>query len=518
MIFMPLKWWSMMKSNVIICLLGGLLVLTSCGCSKKRVLPDVPVPDPSEHFQRYVKDQELSSKILHEYIKYSVFLPEDYATNTEARYPVVYMLHGLGDDQNSWNGNYLHANQKIQALEAEGMGKMIYVFPQGYASYYCNFYNGSYNYMDMFVEELIPLIDKQYRTIPDKQHRAITGYSMGGFGACALAEKHPELFNACATLSMSVRTDWQYMEESQRGWDNQWGIIFGGVGSAGSARITDYYKQHCPLHYFNAANKAALSTVHWYLICGDNEENLLYANDELHCILRDNGYAHQYRVVDGGHSSSVWMPALSEVLPMFDYYMNGGSLWSPTPEKAELPSPLPVEENGCWVSPKFQEKGSGTAVLVAFDQQFQASGLPTLYAALQLYPSKDKGYVLLPCDLSQKTLADWMAYWDQEYTFNDHQIFGIGTAASQALQFPAGTFSRHYFIDPDVNNTAHVVLGEQIYFAGTDLSTSYHGMNTLYNLCKKNEAEFEYRIVRGCGEPLPDLLSSLQTISTQFYY
>lgn len=512
------KWLYMMKSNVLFCLIGGLLVLTSCGCSKKRVLPDVPAPDPAENFQRYVKDQELSSKILHEYIKYSVFLPEDYATDTETRYSVVYMLHGLGDDNNSWNGNYLHANLKIQSLETDGLGKMIYVFPQGHASYYCNFYNGSYNYMDMFAEELVPLIDKKYRTIPDKQHRSITGYSMGGFGACALAEKHPELFNACATLSMSVRTDWQYMEESQRGWDNQWGIIFGGVGNSGAARITDYYKQHCPLHYFNAANKEALSSVHWYLICGDNEENLLYANDEWHCILRDNDYAHEYRVVDGGHSSSVWMPALNEVLPMFDYYMNGGSLWSPTPKKADLPTPLQPGDDGTWASPKFKENGSGTALYIAFDGGLQEKDLPTLYAALQLPQNQDKGYIFLPCDLSEKTLSAWIAYWEEHYTLNAKQVFGIGAAAKQALGLPAGSFSRYYFLNPQIDNSADVVKGQAVFFAGTDLSSNYQGMNALYNLCKKRGADFEYRIVRGSADPLTDILSSLKTIYSQLTY
>ena len=128
--YMLQKWLSMIKSSNLLCILGGLLVLTSCGCSKKRVLPPVPPTDSTEVFQRYVKDQELRSQILHEYIKFSVFLPEDYASATNTRYPVVYMLHGLGDDHNSWNGNYLHANRKIEELEKLGLSKMIYVFPK----------------------------------------------------------------------------------------------------------------------------------------------------------------------------------------------------------------------------------------------------------------------------------------------------------------------------------------------------------------------------------------------------
>lgn len=510
------KWLFMMKSSGFLCILGALLVLTSCGCSKKRVLPPVTPPDPAENFQRYVKDQELSSQTLHEYIKYSVFLPDDYAAATDTRYPVVYMLHGLGDDHNSWNGNYLHANRKIQELESQGLGKMIYVFPQGYASYYCNFYDGSYNYMDMFVHELIPLIDSRYRTIPDKLHRAVTGYSMGGFGACALAEKHPELFSACAPLSMSVRTDWQYLEESQKGWNNQWGIIFGGVGQSGEGRLTDYYRQHCPIHYFNAANQAQLSTVHWYFICGDDEENLLYANDELHCVLRDNGYAHEYRVVDGGHSSSVWMPALNEVLPFFDYWMSGGSLWSPEVKKEPAPGEAEAEEDGSWASPQYKEKGEGTALYIAFDETLPAEHLKYLFAALQT--RADKGYIFLPCPLAEKSLAQWMEDWEARYKVTGRQVLGLGKGAAEALALPAGTFSRHYFLQPEVESGARVVKDQCIYFAGTDLSGNYHGMNNLYNLCKKREAQFEYRVVKGSQDPLWDTLSSLETIYSQLIY
>ena len=188
----------MMRFKGFTYILSCLLVLASCGCTKPHVqpsdTPDTPstpvTPDPPG-FQRYITDLQFPSNTLREHVTYSIYLPADYDTDTETRYSVVYMLHGLGDNNNSWNGNYLHANSKINSWEARGLSKMIYVFPKGFSSYFCNFYNGSYNYMDMFINELIPEIDAKYRTIPDREHRAITGYSMGGFGACALAEKHP---------------------------------------------------------------------------------------------------------------------------------------------------------------------------------------------------------------------------------------------------------------------------------------------------------------------------------------
>jgi len=512
----------MMKFRFI-SMLGAVMVLSCCSCSGTdgkiddpgTVVPEIP---QDEGFRRYQKDRTLNSRILREYVKYSIYLPEDYETATDKRYSVVYMLHGLGDNNNSWNGDYLHANSKILGQESLGLSDMIYVFPQGFASYYCNFYDGSYNYMDMFVNELVPLIDKEYRTIPDRQHRSITGYSMGGFGACALAEKHPEMFIACAPLSMSVRTDWQYMEESQRGWENQWGMIFGGMGQTGEGRITDYYRQHCPIHYFNPDNREQLSTVNWYLVCGDDEQNLLYANDELHCVMRDNGYGHEYRVVDGGHSSSVWNAALDEILPMFDYYMNGVDRWSPSQAFEWDPGLAQRNEDGVFTSGKYKENGTGAALYIVHDNELSDGYLEAIMYAVAADPAFDTGYVMLPCDVSGKTLQEWMTYWDAKYPNTKKLVLGYGNGAKEALALPSGTFRRSYYVNPATGDSPSVAKDQEIYFCGTDDDGNYRGMNILYNACKKNGARFEYRIVNAVKDPLYNIISSLTAIKSYIYY
>ena len=277
-----LKWLFMMKSKLI--LLLGIVLLTSCGCSGKKDGPAQPVS-----FKRFADGVPVRSEVLGQDISLAVLLPASYVSEPKKRYPVVYCLHGLGDEPASWNDQWLSVESTVKSLEASGLEEMIYVFPQGFRTYYVNYYTGKYNYMDFFVNELIPYVDKTWRTKADRGHRAVTGYSMGGFGAWVLAGKHPELFIASAPLSMSFRTDAQYMTESQSGWNDQWGRIFGGVGMAGEARLTNYYKDHCPFYQFIPANKDRLSQVRWFLTCGDDEEQLLIANDDLHVQLRDNG-------------------------------------------------------------------------------------------------------------------------------------------------------------------------------------------------------------------------------------
>lgn len=258
---------------------------------------------------RIIEGLSIESEILGQAVKYSIILPEEYHA-TKKSYPVVYLLHGLGDDESSWL-EYGRVNQYTDGAVKQGeIQPMIYVMPQGFRNYYVNDYAGTFLYEDMFIDELVPFIDNTYRTIPDRDHRATMGYSMGGYGALILPLKHPEVFTISVPLSISVRTDQQYMTEDASGWDDQWGRLFGGVGETGEKRITDYYKQHSPFHIFKAPNLTKFSDLKLYIDNGDDEYTLCRSNEELHRLLRDRNFPHEFRVRDGGHEFSYWREAL----------------------------------------------------------------------------------------------------------------------------------------------------------------------------------------------------------------
>lgn len=479
-------------------------------CSSK------PGDEPkAEEFVRYSTDNIMHSDILGTDIPFSILLPESYQADQSAKYSVVYMLHGYGDNWKSWNGNYLHANSKIQSLEGRGLSEMIYVFPCGFTTYYCNFYNGKYDYMDMFTQELIPYIDRTYRTIADKDHRSITGYSMGGFGAMVLPLKHPELFNSSAPLSMSFRTDEQYMAESQSGWDGQWGKIFGGVGKSGQERLTEYYKAHCPLYQFNSEHQAELSTVNWFFTCGDDEEQLLIANDALHVMMRDNSYAHEFRVGNGGHKSSYWMDALEEVLPWFDHNMNGASQWPSCSFSNYSLKEVATDENGAVLSQKYASDGSARAIFLFHNEEDASTVRDLLSVAFSA--SASANYVLAPCDLSQKTVEEWMSYYKDKYSFASALAISVGEAGRLVFDrkdlFPAQYFVKAFI--PDEFQTAE---GEKYYFATTDDSPDYGDMAKLYRSCRSSGADFEYRVINGSGNAAEDLLRCLEKLKPYLEY
>ena len=503
----------MMKNKLFILFACTLMVISSCGsCSKHRKLPDVdPVPLP-----RYNTGITFSSKVLGLTVTYDILLPADYNDNKDKRYPVVYCLHGYGDDNTSWNGQYMKCEAKITSLEEAGLEPMIYVFPCGWKTYWCDRYDGTLSYMTMFATELIPLIDNTYRTIADKQHRGITGYSMGGFGAMATAMQHSDLFLMSAPLSMSFRTDEQYMSESQSGWDNQWGKVFGGVGEAGEGRLTDYYKSLCPLHQFTAANKDKYSSVHWFLTCGDDEQQLLFANDDLHVMMRDAGYDHEYRVGNGGHSTSYWRAAMEEFLPWFSALMKGETSWQKAPREIDVPQGCNFDEEGVYVSEGYTAAGKtgGTGLYIAYEG-LDAAWIRDAMAIIQRgMPSKK--FVLLPCDLSKKSMSEWVSYYKDIYPTDAYQALAIGGAGSDVMQKEA-LFSALYFENASIEGDITVSDKKSYFIGATDCGDAYKTANALYKAFKRSGATFEYRCRNSLDDPRTDFLTGIEMIKSNLY-
>ncbi|MBU2554039.1 MAG: esterase, partial [Bacteroidetes bacterium] len=266
---------------------------------------------------RIMESDSMHSRLLNQNVHFSVCLPSDYYYTTQS-YPVVYLLHGLGDNETAWI-EYGRISQIADEEVAKGeIQPMIYIMPEGFRSYYVNDYLGSFPYQDMLVNELVPYVDSLFRTKDDKQHRGVLGYSMGGFGALTLHLKHPDVFGVCVPLSTSIRTDQQYMTEEASGWDEQWGRLFGTPGVKGTDRLSDYYKENNPFYMLNTLSPEEISNLHIFLDNGDKEHTLCRSNEELHILMRNNSIPHEYRVRDGGHSFTYWCSALPNALRFID--------------------------------------------------------------------------------------------------------------------------------------------------------------------------------------------------------
>jgi S-formylglutathione hydrolase FrmB len=284
------------------------LSLGLAGCGEKPPVDDGVDTIP---FVRLLEHQTFQSKVLNRTINYAVLLPAEYEKSTTP-FPVVFLLHGYGESETGWyvGGN---AEYYIDQFAAETI-PMIYVMPEGFNSYYVNRFNGSFSYMDMFVNELVPHIDSLFHTFKDAQHRAVMGYSMGGYGALILPLKNPTVFKTSVVLSMSFRTDEQYIAEPQSVFNNQWGSVFGGSGKTGDQRITEYFKNYSPFHFLANPGNPSITGVNLFIDCGDDEETLSVTNDALHDALRNLNIPHEFRMHNGAHTWDYWHSAMPEAL------------------------------------------------------------------------------------------------------------------------------------------------------------------------------------------------------------
>lgn len=248
----------------------------------------------------------MPSKILKMDRKFAVYLPPDYETSQRS-YPVLYLLHGYGDDQTGWVqfGEVQHIADK--AINEGKATPMVIIMPDANTGKvgYVNDFRGEWRYEDFFFEELMPYVEKTYRIKGEKDYRAIAGLSMGGEGTFIYALHHPELFSSACPLSAA--TGPKSIEEV--GKYNLWQAA---QGISGSDR-EKYYNNYGVLNLINNLSDKDKKAVRWYIDCGD-DDFLFEGNSLVHIAMRKKEIPHEFRIRDGGHSWSYWRSALPVVL------------------------------------------------------------------------------------------------------------------------------------------------------------------------------------------------------------
>src|SRR5713101_4725816 len=149
----------------------------------------------------------INSRILKQSIHYCVQLPPDYDANGEKQrfYPVLYYLHGLGqNEQTLFNTGGWSLIEDLRRQHK--IIDFLIVAPEGGRSFYINSADNSLPYSDFFLQEFMPYIEGRYRVRPGRQGRAITGVSMGGYGALRFAFSHPQLFSSASAQSAALIT------------------------------------------------------------------------------------------------------------------------------------------------------------------------------------------------------------------------------------------------------------------------------------------------------------------------
>jgi enterochelin esterase-like enzyme len=245
----------------------------------------------------------LKSAILKMDRKYSIYLPPDYETSNRS-YPVLYLLHGSGDDQTGWVqfGEIGYIADK--AIKEGKSTPVIIVMPDANTGRrgYFNTIKGDFQYEDFFFKEFVPFIEKTYRIRAEKQYRAVAGLSMGGGGTVIYALHHPEMFSSACPLSASVRrrSDTRNRQSADT------------VGLT-TEQIDSFRKQYDAFYLVENMSDDQKTQVRWYIDCGDDDA-LSEGNSLLHIAMRNKGIAHEFRIRNGAHNWTYWRESMPEVL------------------------------------------------------------------------------------------------------------------------------------------------------------------------------------------------------------
>lgn len=256
----------------------------------------------------------MTSEILNMERKYSIYLPPDYETS-ERSYPVLYLLHGAGNDHTAWiqMGEVLSITD--QAIKNGTATAMIVVMPDASAGQggYTNG-PGDWDYEDFFFEEFIPHVEKAFRIKQRKRYRAVSGLSMGGGGAFYYALHRPDLFSSACPLSAT--TGPAAREDTKRYMERR------GKPDDSSEEMDIWFASYSVLEMVKTMPEKDLKSVKWYIDCGD-DDFLFEGNSRVHIQLRKRKIPHEYRVRDGAHNWTYWRQSLPEVLSFVSKTFHG---------------------------------------------------------------------------------------------------------------------------------------------------------------------------------------------------
>jgi putative tributyrin esterase len=250
-----------------------------------------------------VQTVQFQSKLVNASLPYNVILPPDYRASSATRYPVLYLLHGLGGHYSDWL-------TRTNVADYAARYRMIVVMPEGNDGWYVDGADGSNDkYETQILKELIPDVDNRYRTVQSRYGRAIAGLSMGGYGAIKYGLKYPSTFAFAGSLSGAFGVT-RYTEKEMSG--ASWEPFLKTFGPAGS----DTRNANDVFEITKALTAGRIASLpYFYFDCGtEDAARHVNANRELSGVFLEKRIAHEYRELPGDHSWAYWDQQVPEVL------------------------------------------------------------------------------------------------------------------------------------------------------------------------------------------------------------
>jgi S-formylglutathione hydrolase FrmB len=253
----------------------------------------------------------VNSKILRRPVRYCVMLPPSYETDKNKKYPVLYFLHGLGENEQTllrsggwWLIEDLRQQHKV--------GDFLMIAPEGRGSFFINAAEPGDRYSDFFLSEFLPYIESHFRVLRDRRHRGVTGLSMGGYGALRLAFAHSEMFGSVSAQSPALITETPKQINADLHDAGPLARLLGNV--FGNPIDAAHWAANNPFELARK-NRIAIKTQAIYFNCGEQDEfGFAEGASKLHQQLLSEGVRHEFHLYPGGHNAEYFLSHLHETI------------------------------------------------------------------------------------------------------------------------------------------------------------------------------------------------------------
>lgn len=268
----------------------------------------------------------------------TVYLPAGYSSNPTEHYPVLYLLHGSGGDEDAWTDGG-RAAQILDNLMAEGRCKeMIVVMPNGNVNLAAapgsdprnpNVKPRANNTSSMmgkieavFMDDVVKYVDANFRTIPDKSHRAIAGLSLGGLHTLFISLNNPQsfdyvgLFSAQTTNGLGGKGG-SSLQNVSEAWSDLKAALPFILGGKVDRAVTKYTSEDMHI-YSDVDQKLKMQfspAPKLYYIAVGKDDFVKKLNDDWRLKLHENDCQFHYNETDGGHTWENWRKYLVDFLP-----------------------------------------------------------------------------------------------------------------------------------------------------------------------------------------------------------
>ena len=265
---------------------------------------------PALHAEGRAECSVVNSAILARAVRYCAYLPSSFDQDKTRQYPVLYYLHGLGDNEQSLLN--LGGWDLIEELRRQGkIGEFIVLAPSGGHTFFLNSADGKVRYEDFLTKEFMPQMEKKYRVSSGRATRGITGVSMGGFGALHLAFKYPQQFAAVSAQMPALIAEIppNFSAEGPGSPGSMMGDVFG------SPFNRAYFDRNNVLYYAKTDSAAELRRMKIYFDVGNNDDyGFEQGAQKLHQLLDLRGIANEFHVYPGRHDPQFVMRHFGEVM------------------------------------------------------------------------------------------------------------------------------------------------------------------------------------------------------------